>query len=250
MKGHRLAAHKSFIDNIGVPVCLVTESNLAQFNKSGSPMHPVAFEGALSKNHLADYLRVYFMHHYGGGYHDVKPHAAAASWADYFSAFKNASLWMVGIKVQVQYQIGCDESYVLNDARCDAVCSADEQQRAQEMGLALQGSKGKCCRLVAHSWESLLSNGAYIMRPHTSLTREWLQNVEAHVSAKFAELLAHPAPYPRCCNPPQAPYPFRWGEMHGEAFHPLQWKYSQHLKGGLPRWAPGPYGDHAEGAPP
>lgn len=250
MKGDRLAGYKSFIDNIGVPVCLITESNIAQFNKSGSPMHPVAFESALSKNHLSDYLRVYFMHHYGGGYHDVKPHDASGNWANYFSAFANASLWMVGIKEQKRYHIACDESYVLDDARCDAIRTAAELKRAAEMTKTLQGSRGKCCNLVFDSWkESLLMNGAYIMRPHTSLTKEWLQNVETHVNAKYEDLKAHPAPYARCCNPSKAPYPFRWAEMHGEAFHPLQWKYSKHLIGGLPQWASGRYRDNAEEIP-
>jgi hypothetical protein len=250
MKGNRLTGYKSLIDNIGAPVCLITENNLAEFNDSSSPMHPIVLESGLSRNHLSDYLRAYFMHHYGGGYHDVKPHAASGNWAKYFSNFANASVWMAGIKEQKRYHIACDESYVLDDARCDAIRSVDELKKASDMAKTMQGSQGKCCGLVTNSWkESLLMNGAYIMRPQTSMTKEWLQNIETHVNAKFEELKAHPAPYPRCCNPSKAPYPFRWAELHGEAFHPLQWKYSKHLNGGLSQWASGPYRDDAEEIP-
>ena len=73
--------------NIGASVELVTDTNLHEYNIPESPMHPAVCSKTLSAIHKADYLRVYFMHHYGGGYHDVKPHSASNNWTAVFSEF-------------------------------------------------------------------------------------------------------------------------------------------------------------------
>jgi hypothetical protein len=53
------------IRNAGVKVELITQKNLKKFLKKDFPLH----EGFkhLSLVHKSDYLRCYFMHHYGGG---------------------------------------------------------------------------------------------------------------------------------------------------------------------------------------
>lgn len=50
-------------------IILVDNSNLDEF-VTASELHP-AYE-YLNLAHKADYLRCYFMHHYGGGYCDIK----------------------------------------------------------------------------------------------------------------------------------------------------------------------------------
>ena len=84
---------------------------------------------------------------------------------------------------------------------------------------------------------AILGNGAYIQRPKTALTEEWLAVVEQHLDAKYTALERHPSPKDRCCLPglgdPKG-YPFRWAELHAEAFHSLQLKYIRHVSGGLP----------------
>ena len=54
----------------GVEVVLITPNNLSEYILPEYPLHH-AFK-YLSLVHKADYLRCYFMHHYGGGYSDIK----------------------------------------------------------------------------------------------------------------------------------------------------------------------------------
>ena len=87
MNGDRKKAFEMLKRNIGASVELVTDTNLHEYNIPESPMHPAVCSKTLSAIHKADYLRVYFMHHYGGGYHDVKPHSASNNWTAVFSEF-------------------------------------------------------------------------------------------------------------------------------------------------------------------
>jgi hypothetical protein len=48
----------------------------------------------LSQTHMADYLRAYFMHHYGGGYADIE--MQTGSWIESFEAME-AHPEMIGI---------------------------------------------------------------------------------------------------------------------------------------------------------
>jgi len=62
------------------------------------------------------------------------------------------------------------------------------------------------------------------------------------MNAKHASIVAHPAPAARCCQNQDAHgYPLRWAELQGEALHPLQYKFIEHVRTGLPRWEPGNY---------
>ena len=95
--------------------------------------------------------------------------------------------------------------------------------------------------MIRNNYSQLVTNVAYIMRPNTSLTREWLVNIEYHLDLKYDLVMLHPAPFPRCCLGIHTKYPMRWAELHGEAFHPLQFKYRTHIAMGLPRWEVGEY---------
>ena len=56
--------------NSGLEVIFLTKENIEGWVLDSDPLHP-AFQ-YLSAIHRADYLRMYFMHHYGGGYSDIK----------------------------------------------------------------------------------------------------------------------------------------------------------------------------------
>ena len=70
MSDNRKKCFESIIQNSKVGVRLVTKHNLQEYNLADSPIHP-AFQ-YLSATHKSDYLRCYFMYHYGGGYTDIK----------------------------------------------------------------------------------------------------------------------------------------------------------------------------------
>lgn len=237
MAGARAAAFASLRARVGLPVILVSERNLGALNMSARPMHAAAALG-LSSNHLADYVRAYVMYTRGGCYHDIKPRAPGSSWAPAFARFAaNRSAWLLGVRESGPEDVGCDESNLLEEPRCGAVRGAEERAAAARGLGRLEKQRGACCRLLAGAYAELVSNGAYCMRPRTPLAAGWLAAVEAHLTAKAAALAAHPAPMPRCCSPPQPPYPLRWAELHGEAFHPQQWRHAAHVQAGLPSWA-------------
>eukprot|EP01083_Nonionella_stella_P028873 79575_1 len=220
MAGARLKAYKQL--NKSLNVHLVTQDNLKQYDLSHSPMHPAVYEDHLSSVHKADYLRAYFMRHYGGGYHDIKP--TTKSWDKSFAILnENKDVWMVGVAEPSRWAIACDERY------------------AKEAGVGP-------CDNVRDDWQRLGSNCAYIMRPYTPLVNDWFLAVHARLDEKYEVLQRHPAPYSRCClqwkkvrTPEEKAYPFAWAELHGCAFHPFQLKYINHVKLGLPKWNAGPY---------
>ena len=210
MSSTRRGAFDSMVANLGVPVRLVTAQNLSQYNVSWDPIHPAISEPYLSGNHKADYLRAYFMRHYGGGYQDVK--WASRNWSAAFNAFKDPNVWVVGTDERGKSDIGCDP----------------------KTANALQTD----CAHVRGQWRNLVSNCAYIMRHSTPLAIEWLRIINIRLDEHQTKLRIHPAPYARCCGwlHRQLGYPVRWAELHGEQFHPLQAHWMKHVRKGVPRW--------------
>ena len=224
MQGNRLDAFNTLKENIGVPFNLVGPATLHLYNLTYSPMHPLVGTGSLSAVHLADYLRAYFMHHFGGGYHDIKPRDT--SWNSSFDHFDDESIWLYGSREKSYDDTGCEESNVLS-------CGNRSMEGRYNLLAEDASESRRCCDVVRSQWALLAANGAYIVRPGTALSALWLDLVEAHMTAKMEVALASPAPWARCCQPVQPPYPFRWTELHGEAFQPAQAAYLEHVKTGL-----------------
>lgn len=67
-------------DHSDANVILVTPETLGDYIVPGHPLHEAY--PYLSAVHRADYLRVYFMHHIGGGYSDIK--RPGGSWSKAF----------------------------------------------------------------------------------------------------------------------------------------------------------------------
>ena len=92
MSDNRISCLIQMHEKIGVPIILVTRENLEYFIKK-EDLHP-AYE-FLSETHKADYLRVYFMHFFGGGYSDIK--YPSGSWISSFDKIDSTiDLWMIG----------------------------------------------------------------------------------------------------------------------------------------------------------
>jgi len=260
MTGPRAMVFESLVENVGVDVELVTSDNSMAYEVPGHPFHPAVkyslpslaanstAPAGLSAINAADYLRVYFMHHYGGGYHDVKPHAKENSWAPYFDRFSDPDLWALGVNFdeeEIRVHYACHDSYFSGVPACERWRLSPEADSG--------GPSSNCCERLrrANPREWGISNGAYIMRPKTRLTYEWLRNVECVLTVKFEALKEHPAPIFRCCQHrkgdsgtvqrAKTAYPIRWAELHGEAFGVLNYKFRDHIQQGLPKWSSGAY---------
>lgn len=188
MSPKRENALRSMESVLQVPVILLTKSNITQFLKWS--VHP-AFQ-YLSDNHKSDYLRIYFMLHYGGGYSDIKH--MVEPWRDYFNEFKDPNVWIVGVPempggVEVRPGINYPPDY----------------------------------------YKSMISNGFMIARPNNRLLQE-VHDIQDEILDKHSQALKeNPSPQPRCCYGPPKGYPLRWPELMGENMALVAGKYIGHL---------------------
>lgn len=203
MSLNRFNALKSLIKNIGVPVIIITHENLGCFIKKNYPIHP-GFQ-YLTGNHKSDYLRTYMLHHYGGGYHDIK--FREKSWEHEWDRFEDKEIWIIGRRELKPDCIGHPpgENWVKKEYK----------------------------KLVTMSW--------IICRRNTEYTRTLMKMLNDTLDKHLEQLIKHPAKIPRGYNPndlanidPEYPYPLRWLELMGEHFHPLMLKCTEHICFGLP----------------
>ena len=138
------------MEHIGIPIDLVMKEDIRRFvDLAGVPLHK-NFE-FLHQTHKADYLRVYFMHFFGGGYADIKHYNK--SWVNAFKKLNNDNN---------AYIIGYRE--VSKDA------------------VAQIGGRGQ--RELEKHYRLLAGNGAYICKAKTEFTDNWLKNTNEVLDEK------------------------------------------------------------------
>src|SRR5579872_1964696 len=92
MSEQRLGCLASVVQNTHCPVVFINHAGLRDYERPESPFHP-AFD-YLSEVHKSDYLRCYLMHHYGGGYTDIK--TTVNRWDDCFERLHESGLYGLG----------------------------------------------------------------------------------------------------------------------------------------------------------
>lgn len=177
----------------GVEVKLITPKNLLDYIKENDPI-PEAYH-YLSMNHRSDYLRSYFMYHYGGGYADIKTYYK--SWLPAFEKLEKSDAFVIGYP-EVGFW-GAAQHDVEN-----AILKKD----------------------LWNHWRYLVGNGAFICRPHTKMAAEWHTAVKNRLLSYTEQLRRHPAKDIFGMN---KDYPIPWGGMQGEIFHPFCLKYNDKL---------------------
>ena len=190
---NRLEGVKSLESVSGVEVKLITPKNLPEYIIEDDPL-PEAYQ-YLSFVHRADYLRSYFMYHYGGGYADIKMYYS--SWNPAFEKLDKSNA----------YVIGYPEVGFWGAANHDM-------------------EEGNLKNDLHYYWRYLIGNGSYICRPHTRLTAEWHAEAKRRLLGLTDELRKHPATDPFGSNPD---YPVKWSGLLGSIFHPLCLKYHENV---------------------
>lgn len=141
MSINRKNGYLSLKEKSGIEVVLVTAKNLQDFILPNFPLHD-AYQ-FLNLIHKSDYLRCYFMHHYGGGYADIK--TFRHSWKNSFKQLNKSNKYIIGYR------------------------------EVSENGVAkLQGS---IYEDMKKHFPLLLGNGAFICKPQTSFTKEWYEEL-------------------------------------------------------------------------
>ncbi|MGN0070081.1 MAG: hypothetical protein ACI350_10210 [Prevotella sp.] len=190
---NRVAGIDSLRRVSGVEVKLITPKELPSYIKPDDPL-PEAFQ-YLSLNHKSDYLRSYFMYHYGGGYGDIKTYFK--SWTSAFRQLDASDAYAIGYKEVGFY----------------GAANHDIEQRSLKEDLM-------------RYWHILIGNGAFICKSHTQLAAEWHSEARRRLDLWSTDLKKHPAMDYFGTN---EDYPIPWGSMQGEIFHPLCLKYHHKL---------------------
>jgi hypothetical protein len=203
MPSTRIEALRS-MSNSKLNVQLITNNELHFWIKKDYPLHE-AYQ-FLSYVHRADYLRVYFMHHYGGGYSDIK--FIYESWHNSWSRLQNSEKIAIGYR-----EIGLK-------------------------GVAMIPSLYYFILLI--NWRKLLGNGAYIFKSNTFFTSEWLNLTNILLDKNLKALKINPANHPedykgKLINGIRSSYPLKWSSLLGNIFHPLCYKHCDHLLNSLPK---------------
>lgn len=190
---NRLEGINSLESVSGVEVKLITPKNLPEYIIENEPL-PEAYQ-YLSFVHRADYLRSYFMYHYGGGYADIKLYYS--SWNSAFEKLDKSNA----------YVIGYPEVGFWGAANHDM-------------------EEGNLKKDLHYHWRYLIGNGSYICRPHSRFTAEWYAEAKRRLLGLTDELRKHPATDPFGSNPD---YPVKWSGLLGSIFHPLCLKYHENV---------------------
>lgn len=152
MSEARKQCFDQFKSTCGCKVVLITPENLNSYILKDHPLH----EGYqyLSALHKSDYLRIYFMHFYGGGYSDVK--RATGNWNHAFQDLLN------------------DPTKIINGYH--------------------ENCEGAIGYLPHRPfWKVLLGNGAFISRKQTELTQALYNSLLELMDSKLEELRKFPA---------------------------------------------------------
>lgn len=190
---NRMRGIKSLEEVSGVKVQLVTPKNLPEYIVEDDPL-PEAYQ-YLSLNHRSDFLRGYFMYHYGGGYADIKTYYQ--SWVPAFDKLDASEAYVLGYP-EVGWQ-GAKHDGMENEAL------------AHDLGVY---------------WSLLVGNGAFICRPHTKFAAEWYTASRRRLISFTEQLRQHPAKDAFGTN---EDYPLAWECLQGAIFHPFCLKYHDHI---------------------
>jgi len=216
MNENRLLSLDLLVKNIGVPVFLINETNLKQIEIPNHPFHR-AFP-YLSAVHQSDYIRIYLLQHYGGGWHDIK--ATKVSFKDVWSEFINPNIYLIGR----QERVGGPAAVF------------DEEDR-----------------WMPDFWQDLISVTSWVGRSDTKLSQAMLLEIEKLLDRNFELLKKYPAKHARekkvigktfisksivkfrnLLTGRNNNYPLPW-TVFGNIFHPLNYKFKDHVNFNLPK---------------
>jgi len=190
MTQNRIKGVDSLKKTAEVEVKLITIQNL---NKYILPNHPLHHSyNYLSCVHKSDYLRCYFMLHYGGGYSDIKQ--TFNSWKKYFHELNNNSnLWCLGYGEDGFWNV--------------------------------PNIKGKIGKDAQKYFYLLIGNGAYIFKPYSPIAIEWMQELNKRMDDLAPKLIQ----YPGDVFGKNPGYPVGWSFILGQILHPIMLKYNDRI---------------------
>ena len=218
MSPNRIRCFESF-SMTGLRPILIRPNDLSSWIVRSHPLHD-AYE-LLSPVHRSDYLRAYFMHHYGGGYSDIKEHTR--SWLPTLSRLTKSDRYLGagyreirGGVVHLQKSQFLGQTFVLS-------------KRVHPLAAKLVTDFMRTVRPL------LIGNGSFFFKKNTIYTKKWLAEVERRLDLILPSLIKNPAQLVRDSNTSPSGYPVPWSFLMGDINAPLATRYSHRLLKTLPR---------------
>ena len=109
-------------------------------------------------------------------------------------------------------------------------------QEGDAGGVAPAIGDEKLTKEMKNNYTKLIGNGAYIFKAGTEFTQAWVSQVNSELDKHLSELKKNPAKNPRDGEhgSVEGGYPISWSGILGSIFHPLCYKYSEHIGKDLP----------------
>ena len=210
---------KALEENAQVTVKLITPENLPHYIKPDFPFHK-GYE-LLSLVHRSDYLRCYFMHHYGGGYADIKPFNN--SWKPAFEKL-NSSIksFMIGYPELLHGGLTpLKHSFLANKSIYkDFNEKFNSEQRVFD-------------DLTKHT-PLVIGTCSFICKPNTPITKEWYEELHKRMDIAYDLLVDFNNKGEKVIyneeDYPDKGYPIPYFHLLGQIIHPLMLKHNKHLK--------------------
>jgi hypothetical protein len=228
MSYNRKVSLENLINISECEVVLIDKYILPNYILPKYPLH----EGYeyLSEIQKSDYLRCYFMQHYGGGYSDIKK--TTGSWLNYFDKLNsNNNIYAIGYKEFSPIGVAALESNTINPSDCKFGLDFNTNEDFTKWDSIH----------IKEDWDKLIGNGAFIFKKNTEFTREWWNILNERMDIFLPKLKINPKKWDRDSfghvNPhtgEESRYPIPWTGIQGIIFHPLCLKYKNNIMNDLP----------------
>ena len=201
MSPSRETCFSSLINNSRCPVVYMShDSFVYDWQKEKSPIHPGYHY--LSSTQKSDYVRGYMMHHYGGGYTDIK--YTTKRWDTAFDELSKS-----------RFHLGAGYTEIGPHGVAPIDGPLGDEMRANS--------------------DQLIGMCSFIFKPYTPLTDEWFKNLHQMLDDIYPILEKNPAQYHADHKgfilPSGVPsgYPIRWTGVGGDIVHPVVYKYRSEI---------------------
>ncbi|MBM3349911.1 MAG: hypothetical protein FJY58_09500 [Betaproteobacteria bacterium] len=187
----RAAELFSIISSSDSAVVYLNDLSYGKWEIPEAPFHPAL--KYLSECHRSDYLRVYLMHYYGGGYTDIK--FTYKSWKGAFKTLKQSDAYVLGYKPK---KIGMSEKYQ------DPVFLKEIEEKYLPFGIG---------------------HVAFIFKRQTPLTLHILNRLHKHLDEYQGQLMANPSRTQKdwlgkiLDDGSTSKYPLHYTELGPDLFH-------------------------------
>jgi hypothetical protein len=190
---NRQIALLSVVKNTDCAVVYLNSRSMYDWEFPEFPFHP-AFP-YLNDVHKMDYLRVYTLHFYGGGYTDIK--FTTKSWRPFFDLLENSSAYGLG--------------YTEIGPHGVATVGGDLEEEMKE------------------NYTDLIGVCSLIFKRRSEFTQEWYEKTCDVLDVNLKALKDSSAQTPTDSLEDGRGYPIKWTGVGGDVFHPLIYAYKDKI---------------------